>query len=366
MKGGFFGFSSKDKKNNSFDTVVKNTKKSESKLIKSYEEMDEKTRTYTKAYGEHLENLEQLDEYAHFNGMVNVFKKIIMKDNIKTGKIDMSNPILFRNYMIEGEVMPSVLREEHLKRQLEYLRNKYFTLRDNSFITYISISDITKTSFVFNVVTIDNKKYNRKISHEDYIVNKSEAKSALKDILHTTKKNLKRESRIIEYNENTKNTSSRKSKSVKSSRKSALSNKSTKKSKKSKKSKKNNNKQLNIVKSINKLDNELQNILKSKKKRSLFSMEKTRSYRDKELKEKREAEEKEKALLNPPSQDEIIEKKCNLLSVQECGLDRECFFNIGANKCKKSNRIIPPMGVQQALQAITPSPAFLNLDTKTI
>ena len=366
MKGGLFGFSSKDKKHYSFDTVVKNTKKSESKLIHSYEDMDEKTRIYTKAYGDHLENLEQLDEYAHFNGMVNVFKKVIMKDNIKTGNIDMSNPILFRNYMIEGEVMPSVLREEHLRRQLDYLRNKYFALRDNSFITYISISDITKTSFVFNVVTIDNKKYNRKLSHEDYIVNKSEFKSALKDILHTTKKNLKRESRIIEYNENSKNSSSRKSKSVKSSRKSA---RSTKSNKKSKKSKKNNSKKINIAKNnknITKLNNELQDLLKSKKKRSLFSMEKTRSYRDKEAKEKREAEEKEKALLNPPSQDEIIEKKCNLLSAQECGLDRECFFNPGANKCKKSNRIIPPMGVQQALQPIMPSPGFLNLDTKTI
>ena len=93
-------------------------------------------------------------------------------------------------------------------------------------------------------------------------------------------------------------------------------------------------------------------------------MEKTHSIRDKEAKEKREEIEKERLLANPPSQDEIIEKKCNLLSSQDCGLDKDCFFNLGANKCKKSTR--PPMGTQQALPAIMTSPGFLNLDAKTL
>lgn len=371
MKGGVFGFSSKAKKHQSFDEVVKNTKKSEAKLIKTYQDMDEKTRIYTKSYVEHLENLAQLDEFAHFNGMVTLFEKVIMRDNIKTGKINMSNPLFFRNYMIEGEVMPSVLREEHLKRQLDYFRDKYFSSRDNSFINYITITDITKTSFVFNVIMIDNKKYNRKISHEDYLINKSEFKSALKDIIHTTKKNLKRDSRIIEYDEDTNN-SYHKSKSVKSNR--SIKNKYSNKSKKIELTQ-NNKKQVQEInifgkdnkKGINNLDNEIKNLLKSKtKKRSLFSMQKTRSIRDKEVKEKREAEEKEKALANPPSPDEIIEKKCNLLSAQECGLDRECFFNPGANKCKKSTRMLPTPGVQQALQPIMAPPGFLNLDPKTL
>lgn len=377
MKGGFFSFKSstkgkkQEKKHYSFDEVVKNTKKSEAKLIKTYQDMDEKTRLYTKAYVEHLENLGELDNYAHFNGMVTLFEKVIMRDNIKTGKINTSNPILFRNYMIEGEVMPSVLREEHLKRQIEYFREKYFSSRDNSFVNYITITDITKTSFVFNVIMIDNKKYNRKISHEDFLINKSEFKSALKDIIHTTKKNLKRDSRIIEYDEDTKN-SSRKSRSVKSNRSHKI-----KYSNKSKKAEllQNNKKlvqEINIFgkdnkKGINNLDNEIKNLLKSQtKKKSLFSIQKTHSIRDKEAKEKREAEEKAKALANPPSPDEIIEKKCNLLSAQECGLDRECFFNLGANKCKKSTRNIPIPGVQQALQPIMASPGFLNLDAKTL
>ena len=67
-------------------------------------------------------------------------------------------------------------------------------------------------------IMIDNKKYNRKISHEDYLINKSEFKNALKDIIHTTKRNLKRDSRIIEHDDDNKNNSFRKSRSVKSNR----------------------------------------------------------------------------------------------------------------------------------------------------
>lgn len=377
--GGFFkNTKSKEKKHYSFEDVVKNTKKSEGKLIKTYEEMDNATRTYTKAYTDHLENLEILDEYAHFNGMVTLFKKILMKDNIKTGNIDKSNPILFKNYMIEGEVMPSTLRAEHIKRQIDYLRNKFFALRDNAFISFISISDITKTSFVCNIITIDNKKYNRKIEHEDYIVNKSEIKSALKEIIYTTKRNLKRDSQIIVYDEDTIDSSSkqvRSIRSVKSSKKNrTITKHNTTKSKHTKqKSVKDKSqsqgKNINIFatnskKGISHLDRQIQNILKSNKKRSLFSIEKGKTIRDKEYKAKKDAEEKAKALLNPPSQDEIIEKKCSLYgsNKQMCEADKDCYAT-PYDTCKKSNR--PPMAIQ-GQQAILPPapPGGFELDAK--
>jgi len=378
MDGGFMHFLSskpKGKQDESFDTVVKNTKKSEGKLIKTYEEMDEKTRIYTKAYTDHLENLETLDNYANFNGMVTLFKKILMKDNIKTGNIDKSNPILFRNYMIEGEVMPSTLRNEHLKRQIDYFRNKYFALRDNAFINYLSITDITKTSFVMNVVTIDNKKYNRKIAHEDFLVNKSEVKSALKDIIHTTKRNLKRDSEIVIYDEDTLNTGSRKSKSVKSSRKhqSSISGKSKHNTKHN--TKKNNikkeesahNLQLfasNSKKGISHLNQQVQDILKSKKKskRSLYSIEKPKSYREKEIKAKLEAEAKAYLAAHPPSADELLEAKCKLNDENETAcnaLRPDCFFETYTRKCKKSNR--PPLqGMAPGMPIMAP-PGLFNL-----
>ena len=116
--------------------------------------------------------------------------------------------------MIEGEVSPNVLREEHLKRQIDYLSDKYFSLTDKALINYVSIIDVTKSSFVFNVIMIDNKKYNRKIHHDDFIVDKNELKKNMKDIIHTSKKNLKRDNKILLDNRNTEPTYSSRSKSI--------------------------------------------------------------------------------------------------------------------------------------------------------
>ena len=388
INGGFLSFKSKDrkdkkgKKDESFDTVVKNTKKSEMKLIKTYEEMDDKTRIYTKAYIEHLENLERLDDYANFNGMVTLFKKVLMKDNIKSGNIDKSNPILFRNYMIEGDVMPSTLRNEHLKRQIDYFRNKYFALRDNAFIDYLSVSDITQTSFVINVVTIDNKKYTRKIEHEDFLVNKSDLKSALKDIIHTTKRNLKRDSKIVIYDEDTKNTSGRISKSIKSNKKHKsdrqhisgkkhINGKSDKKHISGKSGKihtKKNNKQepeLNLFgsnskKGITHLNQQIQDILKSKK-RSLLSIQKTKSIRKKDINNKLAAEKKAYEAANPPSPDSIIEAKCKLNDNNEtaCKASPECFYETYTQKCKKSSRPPPTQGAPFGAPISPPPPPGL-------
>ena len=358
-----------------FANLLKQTKKSEMQLFKTYDDMIEKEKLYTKAYKDHLQNLEQLDDFSNFNGMVTLFKKIIMKDNIKNGKVDLKSPLLFRNYIIEGEIMPGTLRSEHIKQQIMYLRNKYFTLRDNKFISFINVSDILNSSFILNVITIDNKKYNRKIAHEDYIINKSEFKTALKDIIYTTKKNLQRDNKIISYDEDTQNTSSRTSRTLKSSIKVKAKSKSLKAKSKVKSQIKNNKEelkedQLNIFgskKRISQLNSDIQNLLKSKKKNPLYSIQKTKSLREKEAKAIRNAEEKERALLNPPSQDEIIEAKCKLNTNNEMGCRAipECYYDLYGN-CKKSNR--PPLGIAQPMQALIPAaPGMINLlDTKAI
>ena len=163
MKAGFLSFRNKKNKTNySLGELVKYTKKSESKLISNYEEMSKATREYAEAFQDHAENLEQIDDRVNFNGMVTLFNKIIMKDNIHSGKIDKSSPILFRNYKIEGDVTSSTFRTEHLERQLYYLLNKYSEPRNSNFIKYMTITDITKTSCVVNIITIDNKKYKKK------------------------------------------------------------------------------------------------------------------------------------------------------------------------------------------------------------
>ena len=188
QNGGLFGFG--EGKNN-LENVIKRTKSSESDLINAYEAMDARIQIYNKAYEKHLENLLLIDDFIHFNGMETLFKKVIMKDNFTNGKIDRSNPLLFQNYLIEGDISPSSFRKEHLIRQINYFLNRYFAGYEHLYIKYIDISDITKTSFLLQTTTINNKTQENKIEHTNFLVDKNEIKEALYDILSEAKKNIK-------------------------------------------------------------------------------------------------------------------------------------------------------------------------------
>ena len=386
MKAGFLSFRNKKNKTNySLGELVKYTKKSESKLISNYEEMSKATREYAEAFQDHAENLEQIDDRVNFNGMVTLFNKIIMKDNIQSGKIDKSSPILFRNYKIEGDVTSSTFRTEHLERQLYYLLNKYTEPRHTNFINYMTITDITKTSAVLNIITIDNKKYKKKIEHEDYILDKNDVKKMLQDVIHTTKKNLKIKNNIILFNNNSKSNFSRKSesiKSIKSNRNKGISRKKSssinpKKTIKKTKNKNNNNNNNNIKpetnenpyeevdlfassnsKRLRNVPNSLKTVFKKRNQLPLFSFQKTRSEKDRNVKkianEKAAAEAKAKELQYPPRQENQIAQKCASLQELECkAAAPECYYT-KYQTCIKSNR--PPL-IQGQAQGQTPGQA---------
>jgi len=200
QKGGKMSFIKKLRGKVSFNDVIKKTKKSEGSLINAYEAMDSKTKTYHKAYADHLNNLLQLDDYVNFNGMETIFKKVIMKDNFRTGHVSRKNPLLFKNYLIEGETTPSSFRREHIMTQLRYFLDKYFASRDQMFIKHLDITDITKDNFILSVVTIENVKKKKTIEHIDYLIDKKKFKSVLTDILTEAKKHLKRPSLSVSNN----------------------------------------------------------------------------------------------------------------------------------------------------------------------
>jgi len=240
MDGGFFsrnkGMVLKGKYK--FKDVVKNTKKSEMNLMNTYEEMDNKIKNYNKAYSIHLDNIKVLDDYLNFNGIEILFKKVIMVDNFVKGHIDKQNPLLFNNYKIEGEILPSDMRKEHLLAQIRFMMSKSISGSDQTFIKELSISDISKKEFVLVVVTIDNLKDKKIIPHTDYIIDKNKAKLAINTIISHTKKKLKRSSIIAEFNNGD-------NKSLKISTKSQ-NNRNISNNNSSKKTKKNNNSFLKI------------------------------------------------------------------------------------------------------------------------
>ena len=378
MYGGLFDKKNKSKMN--LPTIIKTTKKSEGKFFKAYEDKEKVNKEYTKAYIDHLENLELLDDRINFTGMVNVFKNLILKYNLKTNKIDKGSPILFRNYNIEGDILPSTFRKEHINQQINFLMKRYFAPSDHQFIRYMEIDTITTTSFSLNITTIDNKKYKNKIGHEGFIINKNDIKQALKDIIHTTKKNLRRDSGIIDYNNkaDTKSTSSRKSISVKSSRKKR--NTSTKKhnahtirkSQGKDQGKDQEQAPINLLPEANsklgisKLNSKLKSIFKSQKKYK-YSFDKSRRQIDKEKKEKDEKEKLEreerekKARMNQyqESPEGIIAKKCLQYQDQPtCVADTDCFYSANINKCLRNTR--GPVGPAVPGLAIGPPIAALS------
>lgn len=196
--------------------AIRKTKRSELTLINAYEEYENKTRKYNTAFKEHLDNLKKLDDYGNFKGLETLFTKIIIPDEFKGDKIDKSNPLLFRNYLVNAEIPPSEFRKEHIKQQIRYILNESFAERDRMLIRYFDV-ELGKTEFIMNVITIDNIKKSRKISHDNYIISMSETKSNLKDILNITKKNLKRKSLVVEI-DNKHSLSSYKKNSTKSSK----------------------------------------------------------------------------------------------------------------------------------------------------
>jgi len=213
MKGGLF--SKIVGKKNSFGDVVRKTKKSEGNLINAYEELDTKAKKYNNSYIEHIKNIKMLDDYVNFNGMETLFNEVIMKDNFVKGHIDKTNPLLFRNYIIEGEVLPSTFRREHLMNQIRYVMNKSIPGRDQSFIKYITVTDISKNDFVINTVTIDNIKQKKVIPHNNFLIDKEKTKKFIVDVVSITMKKLKRTSIIAEFDDDETNyrNSSKESKS---------------------------------------------------------------------------------------------------------------------------------------------------------
>jgi len=190
--GGLFG------SGNSFGGVIKKTKSSEASLIKNYESMEKATKDYNKSFKEHISNLNKLDDYANFSGMKNLFQKVIMKEVITSGaKVDTSMPLLFRNYHIEKEPTPSAFRREHILNQVRYILETSFAGREHMLIKYMSV-EIGKSQFILHITTIENIKKSRTLDHNGYVIDAGGTRAALKDILSTTKKNLKRRTALVE------------------------------------------------------------------------------------------------------------------------------------------------------------------------
>jgi len=324
MKGGLFSSFGKS----SFFKTISKTKKSESSLISSYEEMDKKIMKYQKSYETHLENLEKLDDYANFNGMKTLFKDIIMKDIINTGQIDKNNPLLFRNYDLEDdEIVPSSFRKEHILSQVRFIQENSFAERDNMLIRKIEVHNITKDDFILYIMNTENIKTKSDIKHKNYIIDKKDTKKFLEQVILKTKKELNVPVSIIKFenknNENNDDNSDSKTHNSNSNSNSKKKSKKTKRTMKTMKSKKNmSNKRSRISKKSINYNNLFKKTIKKSKKNNLnVNKDKSRIVFDFQLtnheikeKEKKKAEKAAaaKAAANEEARKKAAEDKAAL------------------------------------------------------
>ena len=194
----FNAFTGLFKSRDSFGNAISRTKKSEYKLINNYEIMDEAIKSYQKTYKDHMQNLITIDDFANFNGMQKVFKDIIIKKNFKHGEVDRSNPLLFRNYLINDIVTPTEFRKQHIIQQVRYILKKYFADREHQFIKDIG-AEVGKNSALITIVTIDEKNHDREVNYSDkkaFLLDINDMKSKLKAIIGKTKTKIKSNDRM--------------------------------------------------------------------------------------------------------------------------------------------------------------------------
>ena len=118
-----------------YKSNLKRALASETELIDSYEKLATVSKDYYEHFSRHMSNLITLDEVNGMSGLQTTFKNIIIKDSF-TGfdKIDKTNPLLLKNYLVTDNTIPKQFRKEHLLSQIRYKLND-FALKDTLLIT---------------------------------------------------------------------------------------------------------------------------------------------------------------------------------------------------------------------------------------
>ena len=278
QSGGFNMF----KKQDTFNNVIKNTKHSENVIINKYKNMFKVVKEFYVAYDEHINNLRKLDKYVNFNGMTSIFKNVINKHYLKHGNIDKSLPILFNNYLINGETSYKEFRRAHIMQQIHYVIETYFGDKGGMLNIKYMFIDVGSSNFILYLTNKNDKTENFKINHTDYLIDIQDTIDKIQHIIVIDKSKLKNKKEVLTFNNDDKNITStdtlfsilidakKLSKIRVPSSSSSSSSQKTVKSKRNTSSKKQNN----IRKALLTTDNNVSNGSKSKQYKRISNMNK--------------------------------------------------------------------------------------------
>ena len=170
---------------------------SEKNLIASYENLAKVSRHYYKSYNKHLGNLITLDENVGMHGLEKTFKSQVIKNVFKgNDRIDRSNPLLLRNYLVSNATMPRNFRKEHLLSQVRYILRK-FNPKDELLVQSIDITmDGNKANIKLRGLNGDLYERTGTVD-EDFNLDMSDLKRNLKEVLMAIKRKMDFEIEIV-------------------------------------------------------------------------------------------------------------------------------------------------------------------------
>lgn len=179
-------------------TVLGATKDSEEKLIKSYESLATASKKYYEDYNKHLENLITLDDINGMSGLQSTFKNVIVKNLFKGyDKVDQSNPILLKNYLVSENTAPKFFRKEHLMAQIRY-KLSGFALKDTLLISQYDVA-LEDNKAIVKFTMINGDKHEKSVPVDsNFNMDLSKLQSDLRDIIKSMKKKMDYEIEIAD------------------------------------------------------------------------------------------------------------------------------------------------------------------------
>ena len=173
----------------SLGKVLKKTKKSEKKLIESFQKHSKATDTYYVKLNEHVNNLQELDEHIpEVTSFVNIFNNTVMpEDIVPNKKIDKSVPLFIQSYGITEYSSPKEITKEHVKQQVRYVIKKNHAPHESRLLRDMEV-DLDPNTVNVRFVLLDNRTTaSHSLSHENYELNLVELGLKIKDVIEDAK-----------------------------------------------------------------------------------------------------------------------------------------------------------------------------------
>lgn len=189
-KGGFFGLFSGENTINtsSYGKYMGNAIKTEDLLLKKYEAFTKAAKEYNDIYNEHIKNIEFLEEQKGMTSLLSTFKDTVLPNDILYHlKIDRSNPLLLRNYLVTDDTLPKNFRREHVLNQIRYVISK-FKPADKILIDSIGNVKIEGSTCLYTVKASNGEKFEQKVRiNDDYIIDTEDVDEQITELIGNLK-----------------------------------------------------------------------------------------------------------------------------------------------------------------------------------